>query len=86
MIYDIDGKPPEYFYENGFAELPAWSLFSSVGLRKLNQPKTKTYKDRGGSFFNYWNNTDIDLRRYQIFTCEDNYFERRSAIEIPCVF
>lgn len=69
MIYDIDGRPPEN--ENGFAELPAWSLFSSVGLCKLNQPKTKTYKDIGGSFFNYLNNTDIDLRRYQKFTRED---------------
>jgi hypothetical protein len=30
--------------------------------------KTKTKSKRGGAYFPYFNNTDIDLKRYQIFT------------------
>ena len=33
--------------------------------------KTKTKSKRGGAYFPYFNNTDIDLKRYQIFTEKD---------------
>lgn len=84
LIFDIDNRPPEYFYEQGHPELPYWSLFSEISLYK-NTYESKVNNDRGGSFFGYWNKTFIDLRRYQIFAREDNYFERRACIEVPCV-
>ena len=35
FIFDMDTKPPEYFYENGGEELPDWSFFSPLQLTKL---------------------------------------------------
>lgn len=83
LVFNMDDRPPEYFYEQGHPELPYWSLFSEISLAKGKM--NSGYTDRGGSFFPYRNKTYIDLRKYQIFAREDNYFERRSCIEVPCV-
>ena len=82
LVFNMDDRPPEYFYEQGHPELPYWSLFSEISLAKGKM--NSGYTDRGGSFFPYWNKTYIDLRKYQIFAREDNYFERRACIEVPC--
>ena len=44
FIFDIDQKPPEYFYEQGSQELPEWSLFSAIKFSKYIH-----YKDNKGS-------------------------------------
>lgn len=71
FIFDIDQKPPEYFYEKGSQELPDWSLFSAIVFSKF-----KSYKgnnDVGGSFFQYLTTDKVPikvidyLKRLQIF-------------------
>ena len=52
FIFNIDDHPPEYFYEQGSMELPAWSLFSELSIKEIHR-ENNTYNDRGGSFFNF---------------------------------
>ena len=30
LVFNMDDRPPEYFYEQGHPELPYWSLFSEI--------------------------------------------------------
>ena len=50
LIFNLDQKPPEYFYEKGSMELPEWSLFSAIGIETNKEGNRMT---RGGDFFNY---------------------------------
>ena len=70
LIFDIDERPPEYFYEQGNDELPQWSIFSALKFTKLKD--YDGYNDRGGTFFRYLTKNVpkivIDyLKRLQIF-------------------
>ena len=70
FIFDLDNRPPEYFYERGNDELPEWSLFTAIKFSKLKQ--TDANNDRGGTFFRYLTNNVpkvvVDyLARLQIF-------------------
>ena len=74
FIFDIDQKPPEYFYEQGSEELPAWSLFSAIKFSKYIQyNNNKGNNDVGGSFFQYLTTDNVPsrvvdyLKRLQIF-------------------
>ena len=74
FIFDIDQKPPEYFYEQGSEELPAWSLFSAIKFCKYIQyDNNKGNNDVGGSFFQYLTADNVPsrvvdyLKRLQIF-------------------
>ena len=51
FIFDMNKKPPEYFYEKGSMELPAWSLFSSLKFSRVYNQKANN--DVGGNFFSY---------------------------------
>ena len=71
FIFDMDTKPPEYFYENGGEELPDWSFFSALQFTKLIDVDGNN--DVGGSFFHYLVKHNINkqiikyLQRLQIF-------------------
>ena len=51
FIFDIDNRPPEYFYEKGSMQLPSWSLFSSLKFSTVYNQKAN--RDVGGTFFTY---------------------------------
>ena len=70
FIFDMDEKPPEYFYEHGGEEFPTWSLFSAIKFSRYH--KHEGNNDVGGSFFRYLVNNCpkrvVDyLKRLQIF-------------------
>ena len=71
FIFNIDQKPPEYFYEKGGQDLPDWSLFSAIKFSHFN--KYKGNNDVGGSFFQYLTTDKVPikiieyLKRLQIF-------------------
>ena len=71
FIFDMDQKPPEYFYEQGSEELPEWSLFSAIKFSKFT--KYNGNNDVGGSFFKYLTTDKVPvkvieyLQRLQIF-------------------
>ena len=70
LIYDIDNKPPEYFYEKGGEELPEWSIYDAIGVNKSHEYDFMR-KENSGSFFQYLLKEplqDLDLSRYQIFS------------------
>lgn len=70
LIFNLDDRPPEYFYEKGSMKLPEWSLFSAISIEPVKQKKTN---DRGGKFFPYVTTEDVPqvlidyLKRLQIF-------------------
>ena len=51
FIFDLEDIIPEYFYEEGGEELPAWSLFTELSFSPYQ--KYDSNKDRGGDFFPY---------------------------------
>ena len=62
FIFDMDNKPPEYFYEEGGMELPTWYLFSALKFTKyekyesngqIPEASKRPNNDVGGSFFRY---------------------------------
>ena len=71
FIFNIDEKPPEYFYEKGGEDLPEWSLFSEIKFSKFT--KYDGNNDVGGSFFKYLTTDKVPkrvveyLQRLQIF-------------------
>ena len=77
FIFNIDQKPPEYFYEQGGQDLPDWSLFSAIKFTKFNKydgtSSNRSNNDVGGSFFQYLTTDKVPvkiidyLKRLQIF-------------------
>ena len=73
FIFDLENKPPEYFYEAGHMTLPEWSLFSSLKLSRLANSSRNEYNDRGAAFFKYLVKSEVPtsiknyLIRLQIF-------------------
>ena len=68
LLYEMDTKPPEYFYNEN--DIPPWSLYNELTFSKLK--KYQGYNDRGGTFFKYKTQNVpqivIDyLKRLQIF-------------------
>ena len=60
FIFDIDDRPPEYFYDENKGvnnDLPSWSLFSAIRFEP--NLDVKGNKDNGGSFFKYLINKSI---------------------------
>ena len=82
FVFDIDDKPPEYFYDDnkGSAnELPSWSLFSAIRFEpnpKVDSNRSapgsveprRANRDNGGSFFKYLLNTSVneELTKYLV--------------------
>ena len=74
FIFDLDEIPAEFtgFNSGDNADLPDWSLFSSLRFSKYLH-KDRVRKDVGGSFFNYIANDKVPkkvieyLKRLQIF-------------------
>ena len=77
FIFNIDQKPPEYFYEQGGQDLPDWSLFSAIRFTKFihynDTSSNRSNNDIGGSFFQYLTTDKVPvkiieyLKRLQIF-------------------
>ena len=90
FIFNIDEQPPEYFYEQGSMELPAWSLFSWLSIKEIN--KEGSYNDRGGSFFNYLvtNEVPVIVQQYliklQIFSSLVNKYGKQREELNDCCF
>ena len=70
-----------------------WFWFDIVGIES-RRTYEKTYNDNNrpnfyneteGSFFAFWNKTDIDLTRYQVMNKNDLLINQRIH-KIPCVF
>ena len=53
FIFDIDEKPPEYYYEKEKNELPPWCLFSAIAFTPYLKYTRETKNSRVGSFFNH---------------------------------
>ena len=90
FIFNIDEQPPEYFYEQGSMELPAWSLFSWLAIKEIS--KESSYNDRGGSFFNYLVTNDVPvivqqyLTKLQIFNSLVNKYGKQREELNDCCF
>ena len=72
LIYDIE-KTPDWFYDaDNKYELPPWSLINEIKIFPLKQYQN-VYKDNGGHFFEYLNNSpqfekvNECFKRLQIF-------------------
>ncbi len=89
FILDIDETPPEYFYEQGKEELPAWCLFSAIVFTKYKGYKGNN--DVGGSFFQYLTTDKVPikvidyLKRLQIFdSLVNNKNKQREELNDCC--
>ena len=83
VLTNEDGTP---IFSDGNVDLkPAWFFFDALQFKQIT-PKKKEYKKnkdganrpdiyegRDGAFFPYWNNTDLNLSRYQILHKNDNF-------------
>ena len=76
-----------------------WAYFDIFGIHEVYSPKKvkrtykesksgslrpNTYKESEGGFFPYWNNTDIDLSRYQVLS-KTNIGYNNEIHKVPCV-
>lgn len=88
LIFNIDNKPPEYFYEQGSMNIPEWSLFSAIRIAPISQKKSNN--DTGGNFFQYLTNKLPNhvveyLSRLQIFDkLVDNTGKCRNELQDSC--
>lgn len=64
FVFDIDSPAPEYFYEKGGEELPAWSLFTSLSFSLYE--KYEGNNDVGGSFFQYLTKETVPKRVVEV--------------------
>lgn len=60
FVFDIDSTAPEYFYEEGGEELPAWSLFTSLSFSLYE--KYEGNNDVYGSFSQYLTKETVPKR------------------------
>ena len=49
------------------------------------EDRPSDYNKRKGKFFPYWNKTNLDLERYQIFSKDGNYLMNREMEKVPCI-
>ena len=72
LIYDMEKTPSWTYDADNKYELPEWNLFSEIRILSF-KPNYKTYKDNGGHFFEYLNNSpqfervNEYFKRLQIF-------------------
>ncbi len=66
--------------------------FTQIQKKKKEYKKNKngdnrpdTNEARNGAFFPYWNNSDLDLSRYQILHKNDNFLMNKEHEKIPCI-
>ena len=95
VLTNDDGTP---VFSDQAAELTiAWYFFDALEFKQI-RPKEKeykknkngvnrpdTYEGRDGAFFPYWNNSDLDLSRYQILHKNDNFLMNKEHERTPCV-
>ena len=66
LIYDMEKTPTWTYDADNKSELPEWSLFSEIRILSF-KPNFKTYKDNGGHFFEYLNNSPQFIRVNEYF-------------------
>ena len=84
LIYDIDNKPPEYFYEKGGENIPEWSLFDSIGITRTVERPGARQSNKGSFFQHLCTLPDLDLTRYQIFSSLTKDNKMRSELKDCC--
>ena len=95
VLTNEDGTP---VFSDQAADLkPAWYFFDALEFKQIIPKKKEykknkdgvnrpdTYEGRNGAFFPYWNNSDLDLTRYQILHTNDNFLMNKEFERTPCV-
>ena len=81
FIYEIpDFQTMEYVSDAAFDELPDWSMFDAITIKKFT-PSENGYKTVDGGFFPYKNTSHIDLKRYQIIEKQMFEEDKNKALE-----
>ena len=84
FIFNIDQKPPEYFYEKGGQDLPDWSLFSAIKFSKFN--KYDGNNDVGGSFFQYLTTDTVPIKIIKNYSEFVIYSNLHLCIGKSCIY
>ena len=93
----IDNGSTPIFSDSAYDVTLYWYYFDVVQLKQVKSPKKEYKKNskgdkrsninnkRKGKFFAYWNKTNLDLERYQVFSKDGDYLMNRNIEKVPCV-
>lgn len=83
LLHEYELKQNEFYmnFNNDIVENKTNKI--NPNIRPMTQEEIGRFMMREGGYFGYWNNTDIDLSRYQIFN--KNRVEQYQINNVPCL-